>query len=96
MVGSILSNFWASLFAFTIYFLSCYPFTAGIGILLNAFIVAVVVFFLTFLVRGILSFILENKNETTEQTVEKIQSNPVNEEITSEEYAEVIKNMLNE
>jgi len=96
MIGSILSNFWAALFAFTIYFLSCYPFTAGMGILLNAFVVAVVVFFLTFLVRGILSFILEDKNETTEQTGEKIQSNPVNEEITSEEYAKAIKNMLNE
>ena len=96
MIGSILSNFWAALFAFTIYFLSCYPFTAGMGILLNAFVVAVVVFFLTFLVRGILSFILEDKNETTEQTGEKIQSNPVNEEITSEEYAQAIKNMLNE
>ena len=96
MVGTILSNFWAALFAFTIYFLSYYPVTAGKGILLNAFVVAVCFFFLTFLVRGILSFILEDKNEITEQTGEKIQSTSVNEEITSEEYAQAIKNMLNE
>ena len=96
MVGSILSNFWAALFAFTIYFLSCYPFTAGLGILLDALVVAFIVFLLTFLVRGILSFILEDKNETPEQPGEKIQSNPVNEEITPEEYAQATKNMLNE
>ncbi len=72
MVGTILSNFWAALIAFTIYFISCYPFTAGIGIVKNAALIAILAFFLTFVVRGILSFILEDKMIKAEVVGEKV------------------------
>ncbi|MEI4768552.1 hypothetical protein WAX74_02630 [Psychrobacillus sp. FJAT-51614] len=95
MVGTILSNFWAALFAFSIYFFSTHPFVDPKSILLNASIIAIIVFLLTFLVRAIIAFVLKSPIEE-EVLVTTLNSEEINELPSSEDLARVVKSMLNE
>ncbi|WP_391121317.1 hypothetical protein [Psychrobacillus sp. L3] len=96
MVGTILSNFWTSLFAFSIYFFSTYPFLDSKNILFNASIIAITVFLVTFLARAIISFVMEDHFES--EQVEFLITNTEESDFTpsSGEYAEIVKSMLNE
>ena len=60
MVGTILSNFWVALIAFSAYFFSSYPFLNGKSILWNASMLALLFFLLTFVARAIIAFVMEN------------------------------------
>ncbi|TQR20944.1 hypothetical protein [Psychrobacillus vulpis] len=95
MVGTILSNFWAALFAFSIYFFSTYPFINAVNILFNASVIAIIVFFVTFIIRAIIAFVMETPVVSREIIGS---SNVVGHSQTpsSEEMAKVIKSMLNE
>lgn len=96
MVGTILSNFWVSLIVFSVYFFSSYPFLNGKSILLNASMLAILFFLLTFIARAIIAFVVENpvvnNNENALNTNEEIQES----EPSSEELAKIVKSMLNE
>ena len=95
MVGSILSNFWVALIAFSIYFLFSFPFIEGMGIILDAGLVALVGFLLTFFVRAIISYIISNPLEIVEVTREN-EGEILKSEISPEDYAELVKTMLTE
>lgn len=99
MVGSILSNFWAALFAFSIYFFSSYPFIHAKTILINASVIAIIIFFLTFVARAIIAFVMEGPVVMEEEAVlsPNIEAmDQLEQEPTSEEYAQIVKSMLNE
>jgi len=96
MVGTILSNFWVALITFTVYFLFSYPFIEGIGIILKASIVAVVFFLLTFFARAIISYIISNPREAMDDMPVEDDVRILKSEISSEDYAELVKTMLNE
>lgn len=98
MVGTILSNLWIALIAFSIYFLFSYPFTEGMGIILDACIVAFVFFLLTFLARAIISYIISNPSEEMEDMpMDKEKDDEIlKSEISPEDYAELVKTMLKE
>lgn len=70
MFGSIFYNLWAALIAFTIYFLITLqkPYLP-IRIIIGSFIAAIIVFFATFLVRYLVSYILYTP-EVEENSVE--------------------------
>ncbi|MFJ7824929.1 hypothetical protein [Psychrobacillus sp. NPDC096623] len=93
MVGTILSNFWVALIAFSVYFLLSFPFIEGKGIILDALIVAIIFFLVTFFARAIISYIISNRIEgnPTEEDAEILKS-----EISPEDYAELVKIMLKE
>ena len=96
MVGTILSNFWVALIAFTVYFLFSYPFIEGMRIMLEASIVAVVFFLLTFFARAIISYIISNPRKEMEDIPIEDDVSILKSEISSEDYAELVKTMLNE
>lgn len=96
MVGTILSNFWVALIAFSIYFLYSYPFIEGMGIILDAVIVAFAFFLLTFLARAIISYIISNPSEEIENVSLEKDAEILKSEISPEDYAELVKTMLQE
>lgn len=96
MVGTILSNFWVALLAFSLYFIYSYPFIEGKVILLDAGIVAFVFFLLTFLARAIISYIISNPPEEIEKVAFEKDTEILKSEISPEDYAELVKTMLNE
>jgi hypothetical protein len=96
MVGTILSNFWVALIAFSVYFLFSYPFIDGMGIIFDACIVAVVFFLLTFLGRAIIRYIISNPPEEMEGMPIDNDTEILKSEISPEDYAELVKTMLNE
>jgi|GEM_PF-5305441 len=94
MVGTILSNFWVALFAFSIYFFSAYPFMEGLSILFNASVMAIIFFVLTFIVRAIIGFVMENPINIEQEMVVVSPDVAAKPEITSEKYAEIVKSLL--
>lgn len=90
MVGSILSNLWAALIAFTLYFGLSYPFTSPMSTLPGAFGWAILFFLVTFIVRYSLHFVWQSPVELNEATM--TDSEQVKE--SSEEIASVIKQMI--
>lgn len=94
MVGTILSNFWVALIAFSVYFLFSYPFIEGKGIILDASMVAFVFFLLTFLARAIISYIISNPTEEIEGAPLEKDAEILKSEISPEDYAELVKTML--
>lgn len=96
MVGTILSNFWVALIAFSAYFFSSYPFLNGKSILWNASMLALLFFILTFIARAIIAFVLENPMSKAEETPIVIQKEVDEAEPSSEELAKIVKSMLNE
>ena len=96
MVGTILSNFWVALITFSVYFIFSYPFIEGKGIILDASIVALVFFLLTFLARAIISFIISNPPEEIEGSPMVKDAEILKSEICPEDYAELVKTMLKE
>ncbi|MEK5215123.1 hypothetical protein [Psychrobacillus sp. FSL H8-0487] len=96
MVGTILSNFWVALIAFTIYFLFSYPFIEGMGIILEACIISFGFFLLTFLARAIISYIISNPQEEIEDIPIANDAGILKSEISPEDYAELVKTMLEE
>lgn len=96
MVGSILSNFWVALIAFSVYFLFSFPFIEGRGIILDAGLVALVGFLLTFIIRAIISYIISNPPEEIVEVTRENESEILKSEISPEDYAELVKTMLKE
>ncbi|MEK5146594.1 MULTISPECIES: hypothetical protein [Psychrobacillus] len=94
MLGTILSNFWVALIAFTVYFLFSYPFIEGMGIILEASIISVGFFLLTFLARAIISYIMSNPQEEIKEIAIQDEASNLKSEISSEDYAELVKTML--
>lgn len=96
MAGTILSNFWAALLAFSIYFFSTYPFLDAKNILLNASIIAILIFLITFIARAIISFVMEDHYETEQPEFIMTNMEESDTTLSSEEYAKIVKSMLNE
>lgn len=96
MVGTVLSNFWAALIAFSIYFFSTHPFVDPKSILLHASIIAIIVFLLTFPVRAIIAFVMEGPVVNEEVLATTLNTEEMNELPSSEDLARVVKSMLNE
>ena len=96
MVGTILTNLWVALIAFTVYFLFSYPFTEGKGIILDSFIMAIIFFLLTFVARAIIGYIISNPKEEVEVIPLEKDAEILKSEISSEDYADLVKTMLNE
>ncbi|WP_144509233.1 hypothetical protein [Bacillus sp. FJAT-22090] len=96
MVGSILSNFWVSLIVFSTYFFSSYPFINGKSILINASMLAILFFLLTFLARALIAFIIENPVVNEEEIIIGTKEDINQSEASSEELAKIVKSMLKE
>lgn len=92
MVGSILSNLWAALIAFTLYFGLSYPFVSPFSTLLGSFSWAILFFLVTFIIRYSLNFVLQSPVELDEPIM--ADSEQVN--YSSEEMATVIKQMIDD
>ena len=96
MVGTILSNFWVALIAFSAYFFSSYPFLNGKSILWDASMLALLFFLLTFIARAIIAFVMENPVAREEEMAIATQKEVDAVEPSSEELAKIVKSMLNE
>lgn len=96
MVGTILSNCWAALIAFSIYFLFSYPFEHANSILLNASILAIFVFFFTFAARAVIAYIMKEPINAEQEIFMKNSEDLAKQEPSSEELANIVKSMLNE
>ncbi|SER53190.1 hypothetical protein [Psychrobacillus sp. OK032] len=96
MVGTILSNFWVALIAFSAYFFSSYPFLNGKRILWDASMLALLFFFLTFIARAIIAFVMVNPVATEEEMAFATQKEIDAVEPSSEELAKIVKSMLSE
>lgn len=96
MVGTIMSNFWVALFTFSILFLYSYPFLEGVGILIPIILFAILSFFMTFGGRAILTYVLVDRMKKNEIEVPYPQENSQTTAIDSKEYANIIKDMINE
>lgn len=75
MFGSIFYNLWGALIAFSIYFFSTFqkPFTP-LRILIGSFMVAIIAFFVMFIVRFLIAYILftpEEDEEAVEVDIEE-------------------------
>ncbi|MBU0905274.1 MAG: hypothetical protein KKF57_08755 [Firmicutes bacterium] len=97
MVGSILSNCWAALIAFSLYFALALPNGTPISILTGSFIWALVLFLLTFIIRYLLYYVWQSEEMPVLDLMEQVEiaqqksneSNP-----SSEEMAAVVKQLL--
>lgn len=70
MFGSLFYNFWFSLIAFTIYFFATFQTSyTPTRIIIGSFVSAIIVFFITFLFRMVLAYILYTPNEETLEDV---------------------------
>ncbi|WP_397537536.1 hypothetical protein [Rummeliibacillus pycnus] len=110
MVGSFLSNCWAAVIAFTIYFLMTFQSVENpTSIIIHSFIVAVIVFLLTYIVRFIIAFVMYTPSdeestvqETTIQSDGEVEEQHSLKEKTSstlsdnqaEELAKAVKTMM--
>jgi len=92
MVGTILSNLWAALIAFTLYFGLSYPFFSPLPTLTGSFSWAILFFLITFIIRYSLHFVWQSPVEVDESTT--TDSEQVN--MSSEEMASVIKQMIDD
>ena len=96
MVGTIMSNFWIALLTFSILFLFSYPFIEGAIILIPIILWAILSFFITFGGRAILSYVLDDRMKKIEVEVPFTQDSSQTTVVGSKEYAEIIKDMINE
>lgn len=97
MAGTILSNFWGALFGFSIYFFSSFPFLNATKILTGATIAAVFLFFLTFLIRAIIAFFIEQSEVVVEEAILTDEIKTAEQQApSSEQYADAVKSMLND
>ena len=94
MVGSILSNFWVALFAFSIYFFLSYPFLEGISVLYGASFWAFIFFILAFIARALIAFIIKDSDIGTHENVTILDESETKSDISPEKYAELVKGML--
>lgn len=92
MVGSILSNLWAAVIAFTLYFGLSYPFVSPLSILTGSFSWAILFFLVTFIIRYSLNFVWQTPVELDATNIPD--SDQVN--YSSEEIASVIKQMVDD
>ena len=94
MVGTILSNFWVALIAFSAYFFSSYPFLNGKSILWNASMLALLFFLLTFIARAIIAFVMENPVSHRGRNRSIVTQKEIDEvEPSSEELAKIVSNL---
>ena len=91
-----MSNFWIALLTFSILFLFSYPFIEGAIILIPFILWAILSFFITFGGRAILSYVLDDRMKKREVEVPFTQDNSQATVVGSKEYAEIIKDMINE
>lgn len=96
MVGTSISNFWVALLTFSILFLFSYPFVEGPSILIPIILLTILTFLMTYGGRAILSYVLDNRTEKVEIEVPFSQENSQSPVLGSKEYADIIKDMLNE
>ena len=99
MVGSILSNLWAALIAFTLYFGLSYPFVSPVATLLGSSIWAIVFFFFTFVIRYLLYFVWQSPIEADLDVVNSSDGTSIESEqanYSSKEMASVVKQMLDD
>ncbi|AYC29264.1 hypothetical protein [Paenisporosarcina cavernae] len=101
MSGTLLTNFWAALLGFTLYFLSSFPFTSPVKTLVASFTWAFIFFLLAFVVRFVIHYVMEPKTPEALEEVEGEQLlkeliQPNAEDATSEQVAQVVKTMLDE
>jgi hypothetical protein len=99
MVGSMLSNFWAALLAFSLYFGLSFPFVSPSLTLIGASTWAIVFFLLTFLIRYLFHLVWQSPELSSLDIVEQVEiANVRNEhkDQSSEEIALVVKQMLEE
>lgn len=97
MVGSILSNCWAALLAFSLYFALALPNGTPISIMTGSFIWGLVFFLLTFIIRYLLYYVWQSEEIPVLDLIEQVEmaqqktgeSNP-----SSEEMAAVVKQLL--
>ncbi|MGG0657959.1 hypothetical protein [Rummeliibacillus pycnus] len=78
MVGSFLSNCWAAVIAFTIYFLMTFQsLETPTTIIIHSFVVAIIVFLLTYLVRFLIAFVMysSSADESTNDEENNLKSN---------------------
>lgn len=104
MAGTILYNFWAALFGFTIYFFLSYPFDEPVPTLIKGFIWAVASFIVTFIFRAIFQYILftpekvegldEEKIDQDKAVLDNQTVNNKEFEPTTEEITKYVKSML--
>ena len=85
MVGTFLSNCWAAVIAFTIYFLITFQsLNTPTSIIVKSFVVAIIVFFATYLVRFIIAFVMytpeENQDDANVQSERQSQGQSKNED----------------
>ncbi|MDM5246962.1 hypothetical protein [Lysinibacillus sp. G4S2] len=84
MFGSIFYNLWGALVAFSIYFFSTFqkPFTP-LRIIIGAFVAGIIVFFLMYIVRFLIAYVLftpEGDDEVVEGDLEENETDNRNEE----------------
>ncbi|HWI47887.1 MAG TPA: hypothetical protein VNU45_06630 [Rummeliibacillus sp.] len=111
MIGSFLSNCWAAVIAFTIYFLMTFQSLDNpTSIIIHSFIVAIIVFLLTYVFRFIIAFVMyspsdeestdheettvQSDGEVEEQHSLKEKSSSIPSEDQAEELAKAVKIMM--
>lgn len=91
-----MSNFWIALLTFSILFLFSYPYIEGAIILIPIILLAILSFFMTFGGRAILAYVLDDRMKKEEIEVPIPHENSQGTALGSKEYAEIIKDMINE
>ncbi|MET1015094.1 MAG: hypothetical protein ABWX61_11400 [Paenisporosarcina sp.] len=97
MVGSILSNCWAALLAFSLYFALALPTGTPASILTGAFFWSFVFFLITFIIRYLLNYVWQSEESPVLNLIEQVevaQQKSVQPNPSSEEMAAVVKQML--
>lgn len=108
MVGTFLSNCWAAVIAFTIYFLITFQsLNTPTSIIVKSFVVAIIVFFATYLVRFIIAFVMytpeenqddanvqsESQSQNEDEDVENLKKEKTSEKITVDQAEELAKSV---
>lgn len=108
MVGTFLSNCWAAVIAFTIYFLITFQsLNTPTSIIVKSFVVAIVVFFATYLVRFFIAFVMytpeenqddanvqsESQSKSEAEDVEDLKKEKASQKITVDQAEELAKSV---
>lgn len=92
MVGTFLSNCWAAVIAFTIYFLITFQsLNTPTSIIVKSFVVAIIVFFVTYLVRFIIAFVMYTPVENQDDANVQSESQSKSEDEDEDEDVENLK-----
>ncbi len=94
MAGTILSNFWAALIAFSFYFFVSFPFTNAFPILTHASILAIAMFVFTFIVRAIIAYVRKGPVMDEEDNVDFLKEEYPPKD-SSEDIANIVKSLIN-